>query len=66
MAPAVVALARVLTNPDVICPIVGPKTLEQLETSVPVLDIKLPKEMLTALDRIFPRPGSKAPEAYAW
>ena len=55
-----------LANPDVTCPIVGPRTVEQLEGSVKGLDVKLPEEMMKRLDEIFPGPGGEAPEAYAW
>lgn len=65
-APADVALAWVLANPDVTCPIVGPRTLAQLESSIRGLDVTLSSEMMKALDAIFPGPGGEAPEAYAW
>lgn len=64
--PADVALAWVLSNPVVTCPIVGPRTLEQLEDSVRALNLKLKPEDLAELDTIFPGPGGEAPEAYAW
>lgn len=66
LAPADVAQAWVLANPDVTCPIVGPRTVEQLEGSVKGLDVKLSEEMMKRLDEIFPGPGGEAPEAYAW
>lgn len=65
-APADVALGWVLSNPVVTCPIVGPRTLEQLEDSVRALNLKLKPEDLAELDTIFPGPGGEAPEAYAW
>ena len=65
-APADVAQAWVLANPVVTCPIVGPRTLEQLESSVKGLEVKIPEEMMKKLDEIFPGPGGEAPEAYAW
>ena len=64
--PANVALAWLLHNPFVTAPIIGPRTLEQLESSLPGLKIKLTKEQLKQLDEIFPGPGGEAPEAYAW
>lgn len=64
--PADVALAWVLSNPVVTCPIVGPRTQEQLEDSVRALNLKLKPEDLAELDTIFPGPGGEAPEAYAW
>ena len=66
LAPADVAQAWVLANPVVTCPIVGPRTLEQLESSVKGLEVKIPEEMMKKLDEIFPGPGGEAPEAYAW
>ena len=66
MNPADVALAWVLANPDVTCPIAGPRTLAQLESSARALDLQLSEEMLEKLDEIFPGPGAEAPEAYAW
>ena len=66
MDPADVALAWVLANPNVTCPIAGPRTLAQLESSARALDMQLSEEMLEKLDEIFPGPGAEAPEAYAW
>ncbi len=64
--PADVALAWLLAQPAVTAPIVGPRTLEQLDSNIHSLDIKLSDEQLQALDEIFPGPGGAAPEAYAW
>ncbi len=64
--PANVALAWVLNNKDVASPIVGPRTIEQLEENVSSIDIKLSEETLKKLDEIWPGPGNQAPEAYAW
>jgi aryl-alcohol dehydrogenase-like predicted oxidoreductase len=64
--PADVALAWVLNNPVVTAPIMGPRTLEQLEGSVKTLELKLSEEILAKLDEIWPGPGNQAPEAYAW
>lgn len=64
--PADVALAWVLHNPVVTAPIIGPRTLEQLEQNVKALELKLSEETLTKLDEIWPGPGNQAPEAYAW
>ena len=65
-APADVALAWLLHNPAVTAPIIGPRTLEQLDGSLRALDITLDAEILKRLDEIFPGPGGTAPEAYAW
>jgi aryl-alcohol dehydrogenase-like predicted oxidoreductase len=64
--PAVVALAWVLANPAVTAPIIGPRTLEQLDGSLPALELELDEATLARLDEIFPGPGGPAPEAYAW
>ncbi len=64
--PAAVALAWLLTNPAVTAPIIGPRTLDQLESAVHATEIKLDAEVLAKLDEIFPGPGEPAPKAYAW
>jgi aryl-alcohol dehydrogenase-like predicted oxidoreductase len=64
--PADVALAWLLNNPVVTAPIIGPRTLEQLEGALRALEIKFDEAALKALDEIFPGPGGEAPEAYAW
>jgi aryl-alcohol dehydrogenase-like predicted oxidoreductase len=64
--PADVALAWLLANPVVTAPIIGPRTLEQLQASLKALEIKLKAETLKKLDELFPGPGGEAPEAYAW
>jgi aryl-alcohol dehydrogenase-like predicted oxidoreductase len=64
--PADVALAWLLHNPVVTAPIIGPRTLEQLEGALRALEITLDDKALKELDEIFPGPGGAAPEAYAW
>jgi aryl-alcohol dehydrogenase-like predicted oxidoreductase len=64
--PADVALAWLLHQPAVTSPIIGPRTLEQLDGTMRVLSLTLGKETLTRLDELFPGPGGPAPEAYAW
>ena len=64
--PAAVALAWLLHNPVVTAPIIGPRTMEQLESAVRATEIALDEETLAALDEIFPGPGGEAPKAYAW
>lgn len=64
--PADIALAWLLRNPVVTSPIIGPRTIEQLEGSMRALEITLAPEQLARLDEIFPGPGGEAPEAYAW
>ena len=64
--PGEVALAWLLHNPIVTAPIIGPRTMEQLESAVRAASIELDAETLTKLDQIFPGPGGEAPKAYAW
>ena len=64
--PATVALAWLLHNPVVTAPIIGPRTMQQLEDSVRALDLELSKDILDKLDELFPGPGGEAPMAYAW
>ncbi len=64
--PAAVALAWLLHQKGVTAPIIGPRTLEQLEgASLRAVDIELDDDTLKKLDEIFPGPG-RAPESYAW
>jgi aryl-alcohol dehydrogenase-like predicted oxidoreductase len=65
-APADVALAWLLQQPVVTGPIIGPRTIEQLEASMVALDVTLDAQTLHRIDAIFPGPGGPAPEAYAW
>ena len=63
--PADVALAWLLHNPVVTAPIIGPRTMEQLDGSLRALEISLSDDTITKLNEIFP--GHKtAPEDYAW
>lgn len=64
--PATVALAWLLHNPVVSAPIIGPRTLEQLESAVRATEVTLDEATLQKLDEIFPDPGGQAPNAYAW
>ena len=63
--PENVALAWLLSRPGVTAPIIGPRTVKQLETLLASLTIELPSSTLDALDNMFPGPGGAAPEAYA-
>jgi aryl-alcohol dehydrogenase-like predicted oxidoreductase len=64
--PADVALAWMLQNPVVTAPIIGPRTIAQLEGNLHSLDVVLTEESLRKLNQIWPGPGGEAPEAYAW
>lgn len=65
-SPANVALAWLLHQPAVTAPIIGPRTIQQLDETMRCLEIKLSEEVRKKLDEIFPGPGGPAPEAYAW
>ncbi|MDT9692275.1 aldo/keto reductase [Streptomyces sp. P9(2023)] len=65
LEPGEVGLAWLLTRPGVTGPIVGPRTVEQLESALRALELELSDEVLTALDEIFPGLGP-SPEAFAW
>jgi aryl-alcohol dehydrogenase-like predicted oxidoreductase len=64
--PAAVALAWLLHNPAVSAPIIGPRNIEQLDSTLRATEITLSEETLKKLDEIFPGPGGEAPQAYAW
>ena len=64
--PANVALAWLLSNRVVTAPIIGPRTMAQLDGTLRVLDLELSAEVRQRLHAIFPSPGKPAPEAYAW
>jgi aryl-alcohol dehydrogenase-like predicted oxidoreductase len=61
-----VALAWTLVNPAMTAPIIGPRTLAQLQNSLRVVEISLDASTLERLNQIFPGPGGEAPQAYAW
>ena len=63
--PAVVGLAWLLHQKAVTAPIVGPRTMEQLDGALEALETTLGDKELLRLDQIWP--GHKpAPEDYAW
>ncbi|HEY7143884.1 MAG TPA: aldo/keto reductase [Streptosporangiaceae bacterium] len=64
--PAQVALAWLLHQPAVTAPIVGPRTLAQLDGALAALEVTLDEAALSRLDKMFPGPGGPAPESYAW
>lgn len=64
--PADVALAWLLHQPAVTSPIIGPRTMDQLNGAMRAVALTLSADQLTRLDVIFPGPGGPAPEAYAW
>ena len=64
--PSQVGLAWLLHRPGVTAPIVGPRSVEQLQSNLGALDVELDEAAMQRLDGIFPGPGGPAPEAYAW
>jgi aryl-alcohol dehydrogenase-like predicted oxidoreductase len=64
--PADVGIAWLLANPVVTAPIIGPRTLDQLNGAARAVELELTQDTLTKLDEIFPGPGGPGPEAWAW
>ncbi len=63
--PGAVALSWLLHQDGVTGPIVGPRTMEQVDSALRALEVSLDEDALKRLDEIFP--GYKtAPEHYAW
>jgi aryl-alcohol dehydrogenase-like predicted oxidoreductase len=63
--PAHVALAWLLAQDGVTGPIIGPRTIEQLDGALQALEITLEDKTLARLDEIWPG-HETAPEDYAW
>jgi aryl-alcohol dehydrogenase-like predicted oxidoreductase len=63
--PADVALAWLLAQEGVTAPIIGPRTLEQMEGSLRAVELELDEDVLKRLDELFPGYRT-APEHYAW
>jgi aryl-alcohol dehydrogenase-like predicted oxidoreductase len=63
--PATVALAWLLSRPEVTAPIIGPRLADHFTGAVRAVDLTLDEKVLARLDELFP--GYKtSPEAYAW
>jgi len=63
--PADVAMAWLLHQKAVTAPIIGPRTMEQLDGMMHALELKLSDDSLSKINEIWP--GHKtAPEDYAW
>jgi aryl-alcohol dehydrogenase-like predicted oxidoreductase len=63
--PGAVALAWLLHQSGVAGPIIGPRTIEQLDSAQRAVTLRLDDKALQRLDTIFPGYRS-APEHYAW
>ncbi|MBO4205076.1 aldo/keto reductase [Micromonospora echinofusca] len=66
--PADVGLGWLLSRPGVTAPIIGPRTVEQLDRSLGALSVDLDDAALGRLDELFPPlgQGGPGPEAWAW
>lgn len=65
LAPGTVALAWLLGREGVTAPIIGPRTMDQLEEAVGAIDVTIDSSLLSKLDSIWP--GHQAsPADYAW
>jgi NDP-hexose C3-ketoreductase / dTDP-4-oxo-2-deoxy-alpha-D-pentos-2-ene 2,3-reductase len=66
--PSNVALAWLLSRPAVTAPIIGPRTMQQLDGALRAVELELSDETLTRLDELFPPigKGGPGPEAWAW
>ena len=66
--PANVALAWLLSRPGVTAPIIGPRTMAQLDGPLEALTTSLDDPTLSRLDELFPPIGNggAGPEAWAW
>ena len=66
--PSNVALAWLLSRPGVTAPIVGPRTMEQLDGALRSVELTLDDTTLSSLDNLFPPVGNggAGPEAWAW
>ncbi len=56
------ALAFVMNHPAVTAPIIGPRTMEQLESQLPAAEVTLSAEVLDRIDELVP-PGSTLNQA---
>lgn len=66
LTPAELGQGWLLARPGVTAPIIGPRTMDQLEAAINALEVKLDEPTMKKLDEIWPGPGNEAPEAYAW
>lgn len=59
------ALAFTLAHPAVSAPIIGPRTMEQLESQLGAAEVTLPDEVLDRIDEIVPS-GSDLDEGFGY
>ena len=60
------ALAFVTTHPAVTAAIIGPRTMEQLESQLPALERRLGDEVLDRIDEIVPPGTTVNPADTGW
>ena len=60
------ALAFVMRHPAVTAPIIGPRTMEQLESQLPAADVTLSDEVLDKIDEIVPPGVTVNPADRGW
>jgi NDP-hexose C3-ketoreductase / dTDP-4-oxo-2-deoxy-alpha-D-pentos-2-ene 2,3-reductase len=64
--PAEVGLAWVLSRPGVTAPVIGPRSVAQLEGALRALNLELADDVIAELDALFPVAGNGAPAPEAW
>jgi NDP-hexose C3-ketoreductase / dTDP-4-oxo-2-deoxy-alpha-D-pentos-2-ene 2,3-reductase len=55
--PAEVGIAWVLSRPALTAAVIGPRTLFHLESALRALELRLPDDVLSELDAMFPQPA---------
>jgi aryl-alcohol dehydrogenase-like predicted oxidoreductase len=66
MTPIELALAFVLNHPAITAAIIGPRTMEHLESQLPALGVRLSPEILDRIDEIVPPGVNLNPADIAW
>ncbi|MBT2426321.1 aldo/keto reductase [Streptomyces sp. ISL-112] len=66
--PAEVGLAWVMSRPGVTAPVIGPRSVVQLNGALSAMELDLPADALRTLGELFPPvgQGGPGPEAWAW
>ena len=60
------ALAFVMRHPAVTAPIIGPRTMEQLDSQLPALEVSLSDDVLDRIDEIVAPGQSVNPDERGW
>ena len=60
------ALAFVMQHPAVTAPIIGPRTMDQLESQLPALQTRLSADLLDSIDEIVPPGVNVNPNDRGW